>query len=133
MSTIGGYQGIIWPIIGLFISGYQSFKLESALIKSLYTRKSKKRRQLKCEVNQVVDNIHNKEAFKLTLYERVKMILVSNLCCCFKKLKWYKRHKKHNNRFSNLQKRLTEEIDILKFIQSYRVGKLIARVTLDEY
>jgi len=40
LAYIGGYMSIVWAFIGLFVGGYQSFRFEAHLMKSMYTEEN---------------------------------------------------------------------------------------------
>lgn len=36
LGVVGGFQGLVWGLMTLVIGGYQSFKYENSIIRSLY-------------------------------------------------------------------------------------------------
>lgn len=98
LAVIGGYAGIIWQIINFLIGGYQDFKFEMSLMRSLYTRDKKRRKENQIEEDHEMEikaQILNRKPHHFTFVERLNTKLISTFCCCFYPLKCYKdRHKR---------------------------------------
>jgi len=91
LAYIGGYAGIVWAIISGLVGGYQSFRYESHLMRSMYTEDKKDRcdEEESDDEEEIKETIRNRKPYNYWLSEFLKARLSYYLCCCFKSRPWY--------------------------------------------
>ena len=56
VGIIGGYAGLIWMTVSFFIGGYQQFKMDSSIAKTLYTRQDEHPPEARSEEEMLDDH-----------------------------------------------------------------------------
>ena len=105
LGLIGGLNGLIWLLIGIFLGDYQSFKFSTALISEIYSTTAKERMmeenipRSKQEADaDLTQSLESRGRYNYPYEEFFSTWLLMNLCCCFKRRLCYKRRQKRFNR-----------------------------------
>jgi hypothetical protein len=133
LALMGGYAGTIWMLIGFAVGGFQSFAYEASLLRLLFTRDKRKRKQHLIEEDdkrEVEACILNREPNSFSYMDFLTNKFVATFCCCFSRTQWYKERLSKRKSQEEAFDRLSSEIDILNFIKASRTLKLLTSVML---
>lgn len=87
VGIIGGYAGLIWMTVSFFIGGYQQFKMDSSIAKTLYTRQDEHPPEARSEEEMLDDHylvgkINGRIKYEYTYQESTWTWFMTKLCCC---------------------------------------------------
>lgn len=133
LGLVGGISSIVWSVLVIVMSGYESFKFNNSLISSIYPTSP-----LDFESSDVPPNENKaKQEIMRTVSERGKYFYnyseyvfakwLSCWCCCLN-LKWMERRVKKLERHEAASKKLAKEVDICKLVQNQRMTQFLSKL-----
>ena len=143
LGLVGGLAGVVWSVLSYLLGDYEQFKYQNSLIGKIYPTSPKvKDEEDDDEGNKISDERQARDAMLRIVAERGKYFYNYSeyLCagalrycsCCCKNKPWYKRHMEKLKRHDAASEKLSEEIDIIKFIYVLRVGQFISKLILNK-
>ena len=134
LGLVGGLAGVVWSVLNYLLGDYEQFKYENSLIGKIYPTSPKVQDDDGDDNgNKLNDEREAKDAMLRIVAERGKYFynyseywfagFLRFFCsCCCKNKPWYKRQMEKMERHEAASEKLSEEIDIIKFIYVLRVG-----------
>ena len=139
LGLVGGLSIIIWSVLAMIFGGFESFKLETSLISSIYptsspystTNEERKAKSLLMQTVAERGRYHYRYGEYLLFY-----FLKTCCCCCARlchSLKFYERGNERLARHEKASEKLREEVDVVRLTQGLRVGQFIAKLILNKH
>lgn len=124
----------MWLLIYFVIGGFQSFAYQASLTRQLYTRDESDKVATRVEEEDDAKEIGSRISIRkpniFHYFEHIYTSFVASWCCCFRRTEWYKFRKLRAEAHAEVFDRLSNEIDILNFIQASRALKLLTSTLL---
>ena len=140
LGVVGGFQGLVWGLLSLIFGGYQSFKYENSMIRSLYptvpanydpwadVESEENLRQARAQ-KAMMDIIAKKGRYTYGYVEYLGASTLKLLCsCCCSKSDFYQKRVKRLERHEAAQEKLGQEVDLVKLLQVHRMVIFIAQL-----
>ena len=137
---MGGFTGLIYQILGYFLSDYESFKFTTALISEIYSTTDRSRMvpgQEPTSLEQANEDmklcLESKDKYVYSYAESWWISAMIKCCCCFKNTKCYKKRQNRAKRHALAEEHLAKETDFFKFIKLLRVTQFMSKIVLRKY
>ena len=143
LGLVGGFTSLIWTFLGCLVQPYEDFKFTSTLIGEVYSTSPQPdefdRNTPSAQTAETTDEAKNhlfntvieKGNFFYPYYSYMLTYILQVFCygCVCKNTRCWKRRSFEYERYNKAAESLTEEIDILKYIQRMRVAEFTAKFT----
>ena len=125
----------------MIVAPYEEFKFTNSVASNLYPTSPQKDEDEREHDNSaeahwhLEDTIKERGKFNYT-FTQYKMTQLLNLCCCCfinKEGLWWKRRMHQYDRYVTAGECMTEELDILKYIETKRLANFIGKFVLQRY
>ena len=121
------------------MNGYEQFKYENSVIRSIYTVAGSSDDDSKKPANEreakilMMQNIAQQNEYRYSYVDRMlDSILVLFRCCCKDKT-WFKKRVAKLERHNSAADKLTNEFDIVELTQNVRLGKFLSKLMLKRH